>query len=243
MKNKGKIIVENLKSDLSGSRFLLIFLLLICFNLYGTSYLANNQSYIDGFFNIVTNGYYLVCLFGLVFLFTLYTFDRFEKNQFFIIRCQNRKEYLKQLLVRILINDSVLFFINLVMIVIGLNLFASGGFEINHILDYSISNLSYLFFYLSRLFFTFIIINMISVCLLKLINDKVVILLNLILSIVILVTPYKMRKVVDSLFEMYWIIADYLRLHYYSTFRLEVLCSTIYVGSLFIAFLILQKNI
>lgn len=233
-KNKLKIIIENLKSNISSNQFKLILLLLICFNLYGTSYLATNLSYIDGFINIITSGYYVITLFGLILLNTINTFDKFEKSQFFIIRFKDRKMYLKQLLVNVFTSNLVLYILNIIIVLIGLNIFASSNFSISNVLNYSIPNIFYLLFYLLRMFLIFQIINVINVCLLKLINSKVVVFLNMLLCLLIIFNPYEPKKVISSVSNMFWIISEYLRLHYYSGFILEVLCSTIYVSVLFL---------
>ena len=87
----------------------------------------------------------------------------------------------------------------------------------------------YIIFYLLRLFFIIQIIAIINVCLLKIINNKFVIGINLILYLTILFTPYEPKRVVSSISNMFLSISDYMRLHYYSNFSLEIFCSVIYI--------------
>lgn len=232
MKNSLKLLKENLKFHINSNQFRLILLLLICFNLYGTSYLSANLSYFDGFINIITNGYYVVCLFAIILLNTINMFDKFEKNQFFIIRFKDRKMYLKQLITNILFSNSVLFLMNLVLIIIGLNIFASSSFTISTVLNYSIPNILYIFFYLIRFFTIIQLIAIVNTCLLKLINNKVVISFNLLIYLMILFAPYEPKIVISSVSKMFLVISDYMRLHYYSDFLLEILCSSIYISIL-----------
>ena len=85
MKNKLKLLKENMKFNVNSNQFRLILLLILCFNLYGTAYLATNLTYLDGMINIITNGYYVVSLIGLVLLNTINTFDKFEKMIFIFL--------------------------------------------------------------------------------------------------------------------------------------------------------------
>ncbi len=229
MKNKLKLLKENMKFNVNSNQFRLILLLILCFNLYGTAYLATNLTYLDGMINIITNGYYVVSLIGLVLLNTINTFDKFEKNDFYILRFKDRKMYLKQLIINVLMSNTILLVMNLVVLIIGLNLFASSKFVISNFLDYSIPNIVYIIFYLLRLFFIIQIIAIINVCLLKIINNKFVIGINLILYLAILFTPYEPKRVVSSISNMFLSISDYMRLHYYSNFSLEIFCSVIYI--------------
>lgn len=239
MKNNFELLKENMKFNINSNQFKLVLLLLVCFNLYGTTYLSANLSYLDGLLNIVTNGYYNVALIAVILLNTINTFDKFEKNQFFIIRFENRKMYLKQLIINIFVSNSILLVMNLVLILIGLNIFASNQFIISNILDYSISNIIYILFYLFRFFLIIQIISIINTCLLKLFDKKVIISLNLFFCLIILFTPYDVKRVVSSISKMFLIISDYMRLHYYSNFMLEILCSAIYISILSIAGVIL----
>lgn len=229
MKNNLKLLKENMKFNVNSNQFRLTLLLILCFNLYGTAYLATNLTYLDAMLNIITNGYYIVCLIGLTLLNTINTFDKFEKNDFYILRFKDRKTYLKQLILNVLMSNTILLVMNLVVLIIGLNLFASSKFVIYNFLDYSISNIIYLLFYLVRLFFIIQIVATINACLLKIVNNKIVIGINLILYLVILFTPYEPKRVVSSVSNMFINISDYMRLHYYSNFPLEIFCSILYI--------------
>lgn len=229
MKNNLNLLKENMKFNVNSNQFRFVLLMILCFNLYGTAYLATNLTYLDGMLNIITNGYYIICIIGLILLNTINTFDKFEKNDFYILRFKNRKTYLKQLILNVFISNTILLVMNLVVLIIGLNLFASDKFVVYNILEYSIPNIIYILFYLFRLYFIIQIISVINVCLLKLINNKLTIGINLILYLVILFTPYNQKRVVSSISNMFINISDYMRIHYYSDFSLEVICSIIYI--------------
>lgn len=233
MRSNFKIIRENSKYLLETYRFRLIILFLICFNIYGTGYLTTNETYIDGILVILTNGYYIVSMLAMFLINTINTIDMYENNIFYIIRFKNRKEYLLQLIKNVIISNLILFFINILVLLIGMNVFVN-NFVLENILDYSIPNIVYLIFYLLRMMVLIQMISVISLLIIKLFNVKISIVANIIIWLFIMVSPYNMGAVVNSILDMHIFISDYFRLHLYSGFILEVLCSTIYITILLI---------
>ena len=247
MKSNFKLIKENIKYMLTGYRFRIIFMFLICFNLFGVGYLAYNQHYINGLLSIMTNPYYVISLLAMVLINTINTFGMFEKSDLYIIRFKDRKEYLIQLTKNIIVSNSVLFVINLIVLIIGLNIFVGNRFVIENWMDYSIPNILYVVFYLIRMFFLVQIVATISAFLLKLMDSRIVIILNVILWSLFLMSPYASNFKVNTLSDMFWNFCDYFRIHLYSGLAYEILCSTIYISILlvltFILFHISKSNI
>jgi len=232
MRTNYKIIKENIKYMLIGYRFKTIFMFLICFNLFGSGYLAYNRHYIDGLLSVLTNSYYVICFMSMILINTINTFDMFEKNSFYIIRFIDRKEYLIQLIRNIIVSNAVLFVINIIVLIIGLNLFVGSRFVVESFMNYLVPNILYVLFYLIRMFFLIQTVATISVLLFKLIDSKIVIIMNIVLWSSFLISPYKLNFRVNSLLDMFWNFCEYFRVHYYSGFGMEVLCSTIYVSAL-----------
>ena len=199
---KVKYIKENIKYLLNDYRFKLIILFVICCNFFGAAYLARNSDYISAIMDIFTQEYYDIAFFALILVNTINTYDMFEKNSCYIIRFNNKKEYLIQLI------------------------------------TYNIPNLLYIVFYMFRFYIIVSIISLINACLIKLVNSKCAIFINVLLWIVFIFYPYN-SHVINSISDIPLVFCSYFRVQFYSGFALESACSILYIFMLLIIGLVL----
>jgi hypothetical protein len=232
MKNSLILLKENLKYVIESQRFRFIILSLICINLFGTAYLAYNTNYIDGILTVVTNNYYVALLISLILTNAISTYEMFEKNSFYLIRFNNRSEYLKKLIQNIVAINIVVMILNLLLLLIGLNIFNGNGLIIETVDHYNLSNAAYVSFYLIRFVILVQIICVLSILILKLVNFKLVLILDIILILFIMVYPNPSPSPVEKIPDMFIFVGEYFRFHPYSNFAFEVLCSTIYISAL-----------
>lgn len=233
---------EYLKQWLNRSNFKLLVLILICINIYGTAYLAYNTDYIDGIFRCFSNSYYTTSILFLTLISTMISVQLFDKNLFYIIRFKTRKEYLRQLIHNILISNTILFFVNLLLMIIGLNLFSGTQFEIYSFQNYEVSNIIYLIFFLFRIYLMIQCFGIINILLFKLIHSKMIV---VIINIVALLPSFTLVTVlnenIQSLNQMFFYFIEYFVIHHYSSFSLEILCSSIYMLAILIVIIFLFR--
>lgn len=232
MKNNFKLIHANIKHMLNEYRFKIIVLFIICFNLFGCIYIAIGKNYLDALFSTLSNPYYSLLLLSLTLVNTINTFDTFEKKDNYIIRFENREKYLKQLVINIFVSNSVLFIINLVVLLICLNLFIGSYFVIESWYNYNIPNLIYLMFYIIRIFIIIQIVSIINSLLLKLLNFKIVIILNCLIYGPFIFGNH-ISRTIDSLSKIKILINEYFLYNEYGGFLSEIVYSSIYIICLY----------
>lgn len=242
---KAKLLKENIKYYLNNNVLKLIMALSFILNLYGTSYLSANRDYLQGLLTIFANGYYGCCLLGLIMINTINVVSLYEQNYFYIIRFKNRKIYLKELINNVIVSNTIVFLLNFIIMLIGLNLF-SNGLYIGEVYNYGINNIIYVIYYLFRAVVIFNIIAVICVLFMKLIGRNATTILIVILCSAFIFTPDETLYPINSLRETRVFIGDYLMLYRYSNFPFEIFCSTIMlavsIAIIYLLFYIVNKR-
>lgn len=237
MQVKNKYIIQNIKYLLLDYRFKLIIMFMLCFNFIGSIYFAYNNRYLEGFLAIFTNIYYVATFFALTLFNTLNTYNMFEKNTYYIIRFDNRKEYLIQLIKNVITSNTIIFIINILVSFIFLNFFG-GKLVIKNYMNYNVSNILYVIFYISRFLILSSLISIINTCLLKLIDSKIIIFVNSILWITFIFYPHS-PTLINNIFSVPLMLCDYFRTKVYSNFFMESACSILYIIALTIITIII----
>lgn len=227
MRVKNKYIIQNIKYLLLDYRFKLIIMFMLCFNFVGAIYFAYNFYYLEGFLQIFTDPYYVFAFLALILFNTLNVYSMFEKNTYYIIRFNDRKEYLIQLIKNVLTSNTIIFIINILVAFIFLNFFG-GKLVIQNYMNYNIPNILYMIFYIARFLILSSIISIINTCLLKLIDSKIIILMNSCCWITFIFYPYS-PSLINSIFNMPLMLCDYFRTELYSNFFMESACSILYI--------------
>lgn len=192
MKNKFKSIFSEINLFVNSEKFLVIFLFIIINNVYGAMALVFSwDTYIDAFFSFFTGSYYILILQVLVLVSVNTTVKQFEKNYTLIIRFKGRKEYMKELVKRIIRNVLIVFIINLIIAILTLNLIRWYNFGVGVIEQYNISNVLYLVFYIIRFSIIILLNSLVFLYMMKSNNKSIGIVLCL---VYILISFLPLRK-------------------------------------------------
>lgn len=240
MKNALKYQFSFFNYLVSTQRFKLTFILSVITTIFGVTSLGfeTQYGYFDGFLMVLSNPFYMMALYMILFINTVHTVTMFDKNENYIIRCENIKKYIKQMIHKVLFNNTILYIILLLLLMIGLNFFCFGRFHIYVIEEYQIYNIIYLVFFLLRIYVIFLLMAALNVLLLKVLNDKGVILLNILFAIGIVVIPTS-GDVITSITKMPFFIGNFLTPHLFHSFLFEILCSLLilFIYSTIVSFL------
>lgn len=238
--NKLKILINNSKMFINTSNWKIIVLFLIIWDLFSLLYISYNQDYINGLLYCLASSLCSIVFFLLIFFNTINTYVLYDKNLFHIIRLKNKKEYLYNLIINVLFNNSIIFFLNILILIVGLN-FLGRKFIIYSWMNYYVPNIIYLFFYIVRYFFLIQIVSILNVFLVKLIGKKSTFLINAINCSTFYFSLYNPKLMIDSFNKFQLLMSEYIRFHMYTNFSLEILFSTIYISILLLICYVLFK--
>ncbi len=238
-KNKRNYIFEFYKQSVASSKFVLVFLLSIVISFYAVIQIAFNTNYSIGFVRIYTNGIYVMALLLILLLNSKITFDNFEQNQSFIIRFSTRKKYLKELIKNCCFSSFCTLLLNIVLVMIGLNIFNPN----TSLPDYEIFPIAskyYIIFVLFKFLILSQIITILNVLLLKIINKKIVIPINILLYVLIGFNSVQYSKI-NAINQIPLFIGDYFCFNIYNSFAFEISCFLLYASILFAGITILNS--
>lgn len=219
---------------------MLVFALSIMFSLYGIFALGFMDDYITGFINVFTGKTYVFGILLILLVNTINLHSIFESNQFYIIRFKNKKEYLIELVKTVLFSNLCTLLLNIILVLIGLNLFNEYSSSVV-VMGYNISPWIYVIYIIIKFIILSSIISTISLYLFKIIDKKVVIILNIIFYIFIAATPYN-DTIIDSIINIPLFMGTYFCGAVYSSFLFEILCFLLY-SSVLIIIMKIMKNI
>lgn len=240
-KNNFRYIVEFYKQSVSTQKFVLIFLLSIIISIFGILQVAFGFNYSVGFIRIITFGIYLVGLLLIILLNTRNIYNIFESNNFFIIRFGSKKKYLNELIKTVCFSNFCTIILNLLLLMIGLNLFNQNQivpkFEI-----YTIQSNYYVIFIIIKLILLILIISTINVLFFKKFNNLVVVSFNFVLYI--LIAGFSKNFVlIQTIKQFPLFIGDYFLINFYSSFAFEICIFMLYVFLLLIIINVVKKLI
>lgn len=222
MKNKIKYIYEIYKKTVNTSNFILLFCLSILGAFFGVFGCAFGEIYLNGFFYIFWNDNYVTFILLLLLLNMINVYTLFNKNDYFIIRIKNKKQYLEQLLLITCFSSLVLVVVNIMLVIIFLNIFNT-NLPLYEVKNYHMNAWIYAVFVIIKFIILTQLISLINTLLIKLVDKKIVVIINIILLYIIRAIPFP-NKVVSSVIDMPLSIFDYFGSTTYTSFTLEILC-------------------
>ena len=227
MKNDIKYAYELFKYSLNTQRFILIFIFSIINGGLGAIY-GMGISYFESLIFSFNSAFYIMFFLFIIFINTKNTIDIFQKNYFYIIRFKSKKEYIKKLIITVLVSNFLVIIINFMTLIAWRNLFGYTG-ALYPIKDYNISPNIYLIFCIIKFILLASIISILNTYLLLTFKYKYILIGNCILYIWPIVSSTWLYGI-DSILEMPLSINYYLFSYYvaYSSFLFEVLCFIIY---------------
>ena len=177
MKNK---YYQNLNYLTTTPIFKIFVLLMILINLYVSSCTTFNLSYFESLIKILTFPFYIIVFFFLLLSLSAKSYQIFKQNYFEMIRYENKINCIKHLVKQLFFNISVCILLNLLFLLIGLNIFHTQDIGIHKIIG-NTSIIVYCIFYLIRFYIFCILFSLINLLMLSIFNQKIVLLLSIIL--------------------------------------------------------------
>lgn len=228
-----KYILNNFKYFITSSIFkimYIIYIILCIMHLNSTKVMEYNFRYSFNYFeyllNLMSNySFIIVNLFITILISTLFIYHRFEKNLNYIIRCENKKKYLKEISANIFIINTIIYLILILTLAILTN-FSSVNYNIKEYYSYNIPNVIYLLFLIIKYYVLIMIISLLNIYLIKLINEKIVIFLNIVIYGLTFIAANPV--LVNNILEMPFLITSYIGNAQYSNFNLEMTCHFIF---------------
>lgn len=238
-RNNFKYIIENFKFSLNTPKFLIIFVLSIVLAIYGTVQLGFSYKYTTAFIMILNGNIYSMCLLLVLLLNTININDIFSRNQFYVIRFLTKEKYLWELIKNVCFGNFCVLIINLILVMIGLNITCVGGFKILHLYQ-GIPNIISLIILVLKFMILTGFISIINVFLLKIFDNKLVILLNVILSISTVIIPTT-GDAITSIMQFSLLIGRHYKIGGYSSIVFELLHFSLFLTLLSFVILCLKK--
>lgn len=224
-------MIQFYRQSINNQKFVLLFLVSIFFAIYGVIQLGFNLPYIEAFLYILSGNWYSFGLLTILLFNTVYVYKLYEKNQFYILRCKTKKQYLTHLIKQVCFNNLCLYFINMILLMIGLNVFNHNS-AIAPVKTYETSNLIYLIYTILKFGVLTQIFTIFNTLLWKLISEKIVIIGNLFLYVNIIATTMHIGKVISSIRDIEFSIQHYFNSYFinYSSFTFEVIVFLFYIS-------------
>lgn len=242
MKLKNNFIYQNFKYSINNQLYMIVFGLSILFSLFVA--LSNyNYEYWTSFLLAFNNTFYVIFLLLIILINTKNTFDAYKNNYEYLIRYGDKKNYLKIIVQSVLFNNFVLITFNIILLATFFNFIGTG---VNTILvkDYNVSIVLYFMYCVIKFIVLSSIISKLNLYLLYKFNDKIIILLNIVLYCCIYVVSTFFYGI-SSITKIPLFIGAYLiSLNTkYSSFFFEILCFFIYALSIYILINVISKII
>ena len=241
VKNKLKYDYGIFLNYISTQKFMIIFLLAIVFAFLG-SIDSMNYSFTSALNLAFNSSFYMGGILLLILLNTKCVYDMLVNNYNYAIRSSTKNEYLKRIIGTTLFNNFFLFSICIILLLIFVNIFG-GGTETLQIKSYTILPGIYLIFTFLKFIIIFIFITVINILLFKIINNKVLIILNILYYLSVNVVSLNFGKCVESIFDMHLSLNYYIYSLFipYSNFLFEICCTCLYFFLLYFVCFILYK--
>lgn len=221
------------------SKFKVLFILSIFLAFFGAYGLgANNKDFFGTILISFSSGYFNLGFFLLLFLNTIHFCSWFSHYDSYIIRLQDKKNYLKQMLrqgLKLNLTWMLSFFFIYLIILFFTNF---GYFQVSKIFSYEISSYIYTIFYLLRYFGFACLLSLFIICFYVFLGERKTMILSFIFfigySLALFLDIDFSRNNFKILFYSYYMLYDY------GSFSLEVFYSVLYLLLLefFISFFI-----
>lgn len=236
-----KNISSNIKSFINTPMFKVIYIISLVLTfciLLGTKQSLPELSYFELYYVLLTNPSFILFNYFLISLIaSISFFYNINKRYSYIIRLKSKKEYMIYLLKNIWVINIFIFIIITLSCLILLNLFGN-NFSLSMFANYNILNIIYIIYILVRLLLLCGLLSVISVLFLLLINNKIVIIANLLLYGMIKEQPIRFN-LRESLRDFTFWIGNYVIPDIYSSFLLDICCTSLFLIIIIIIIIII----
>lgn len=231
------LIIEFTKKNIDSRKSITNYIILLFIDFLISFIYIGNATKISSFLIFFTIPFYIIGYIILTLVNTYNIYDDFSNNPNYILRFKDKKDYFYNLLKIIVFNNFIFFIISIIISIIFINIFSHGVETIN--IPYNIPLIIYTIFYCVRFYIIVQLLVIITLLIVEITNKIFGIIFNIINWMIIFFHPYDFEKQVSSIFDMGFLIDYYFRIHSYSSFELEVLCSIIFITLLVIIISIL----
>lgn len=228
MKSDLKYKFQNFKYCLDTQKFKIIFIFSLVATIYGISTFAFNTDYANGFINILDAYFYILIFLLIILINTLNTYNIYTSNKFYIMRFNTRRQFFSDLIKGICFNNFMVIIMNLILVIIGLNIFNSNT-SLNAVNSQGIYIWGYLIYKIFKFIVILEIISIINAILLFIFGNKLVFILNLFMAILIVWVPYNQNGIIDSFTKVPLFIWQYFFSYRYSNFPFEIVSFILYI--------------
>lgn len=230
---------EYQKQILKQQNSLLMYILMGLISIFAVFEWANGLNYSSAITIIFINPYYFVTIGLIILINTINIYKDLDKNFEYIIRCCTKEDYLNFLIKIILDNNILLLGFNLLLTLSLLNIFNLTGVNYT-MLFYEVSAIAYSVFTIIKFISINILILLLNIVLLKIFNNKIIIILNFILYASTLTLVFDSNNIINSIKDLPLFLGFYMNLIYYSNFFIEITCFTTYLAILIFIYSILK---
>ena len=221
--------------------FKIIIFLMVLFSFYIMLSFDYNVAYFSYFNSLIMsiyNIYSILVLFLSMLYFTVDTIHNFDIKYMQIIRYKNYKEYINKLMVKVSINNLLIFMIYIILL---MSLFYFRYITIN-ISDYIYYHVPDILYFCFTIFKTYLILNvliLIIVLLIKYLKN----IYSYILSLFLIVENifFSNNNDIITLKNIIWSPFQFLSQYNFANFKIEVLSNIIFIFSIIVILLILKK--
>lgn len=222
----------------STPQFKILFILSIFLAFYGAYGLGvNNKDFFGTILISFSSGYFNLGFLLLLFVNTIYFCSWFSRYDSYIIRLQDKKNYLRQMVhqgLKLNLIWLLCFFLIYLIILFFTNF---GYFQGSEIFDYGITSHIYVVFYLIRYFSLSSFLSLFIICFYIFLGEKKTMVLSFIFFIGYILTFFLDVNLSSNAFKI--LPYSYYTLYDYGSFSLEIVYSFLYLLLLGILFYIL----
>ena len=225
---------ELYKETLKTQNYILMFVFSLIIALYGVFQFAFKYDYISGFIYVLSAKYYVIGL-GLILLIDVYNiYSIYNRNLLYIGRLNYRKNYLKNLIRCVLVSNFFNITLNLILVIIGLNIFNHNDFSV-FVKNGQVLGILYLLYCIFKIYILYFFISVINVLLLRLIHNYLVPVINILFYFILNNSVFEIVYSVKSILQIPLFIDSYFFSYFvmYNSFFDEILYFLIYCGMLY----------
>lgn len=236
MKNNS-YVKELIISFLKSKNYYTVYLFIIMSLVYALIFDNLNSPVGSGFFfwniDILMSPCTLLILFSICFS-TILIINKYNESTFALIRYKNKEEYIKQLLlVVVIVNTAILLFIfsSLLLISIFKNLLSVNNSKFFY---YNISYGTYYVFYIIKIFVLIQLLAIIFALISQIFNKNIAIFCYFLISLSYFIGEYKEVGIISSFSDFRLLFFDYFNIYQYASFFHEILYTSIYIMCLLV---------
>lgn len=221
---KNKYIFQYIESIFNNTFMHAFFLILLLVLGYFSFSLDSKDSYLNALvFSLTYQQFITLCFLPIIIFFDVLILNLFEKNNMMIIRFENKKKYLQQILKNVFYCNTVVFFIILMTILIFFNFFSSGNLSVFFVETFKTTNLIYAVFIVFKLYILMLIVSLILTLLFKIFNKIIMLIVGIGLTASIFLCQWIDYTVVEKVYHTPFYIGSYFIDNIeYKTFNIQL---------------------